>query len=91
MLFMVLESVSLSDQEDSITWRWKANGSYLVASAYECQFLGAMINFLAADIWRAKCVQKCKFFAWLILYDKTLTAENMLKKGWPCNHICSLC
>jgi hypothetical protein len=63
MLFMALESVSLSNQEDSIRWRWSANGSYSVTSAYECQFLGVMINFPAADIWRVKCEQKCKFFA----------------------------
>jgi hypothetical protein len=62
MLFMALESVCLTDQEDSISWRWTTNGSYSVESTYECQFLGAMINFLATDIWRAKSQQKCKFF-----------------------------
>jgi hypothetical protein len=80
MLFMALESVSLTDQEDSIKWRWTVNDSYSVASAYECQFLGAMINFPATEIWRAKYEQKCKFFAWLVLHDKALTAENMIKK-----------
>jgi hypothetical protein len=91
MLFMALEAVNLNDQEDSITWRWTANGVYSVASTYECQFLGVMISFKAADIWRAKTEQKCKFFAWLVLHNRALTANNMIKKGWPCNHFFSSC
>jgi hypothetical protein len=45
MLFMALAPVTLTDQDDSIVWRWTTNGCYSVASAYECQFLGAMIRF----------------------------------------------
>jgi hypothetical protein len=33
----------------------------------------------------------CKFFAWLVLHDRVLTAENMAKKKWPCNLFCTLC
>jgi hypothetical protein len=91
MLFMALEAVKLNDQEDSISWRWTANGVYSVASAYECQFLGSMIRFKVVDIWKAKTEQKCKFFAWLVSHNRALTDDNMIKKGWPCNHLCSLC
>jgi hypothetical protein len=31
------------------------------------------------------------FFAWLVLHNRMLIAENMLKKNWPCNQTCSLC
>jgi hypothetical protein len=34
---------------------------------------------------------KCKFFAWLILHNKPLTTDNVLKKNWDCNPICPLC
>jgi hypothetical protein len=30
-------------------------------------------------------------FAWLVMHNKVLTAENMLKKHWPCNQFCSFC
>jgi hypothetical protein len=36
MLFMTLSSVNLTDQEDSITWRWITNDCYTVSSAYDC-------------------------------------------------------
>jgi hypothetical protein len=31
------------------------------------------------------------FFAWLVLHNRVLTADNMIIKNWPCNPICSLC
>jgi hypothetical protein len=31
------------------------------------------------------------FFAWTLLHKKILTADNLLKRGWPCNPICCLC
>jgi hypothetical protein len=90
MLFMALDPISLSDQNDSITWRWTANGCYSIASAYECQFLESMISFPAADIWTAKTEQTYKFFAWLTLHNRVLTADNLIKRSWPCNPLCPL-
>jgi hypothetical protein len=42
-------------------------------------------------IWQAFAEPKCKFFAWLVMHDKVLTADNMLKRNWECNYNCSLC
>jgi hypothetical protein len=49
------------------------------------------VHFPAKEIWAAKAEPKCKFFAWLILHNKALTADNMVKKHWPCNTTCPLC
>jgi hypothetical protein len=91
LLFMALTPVSLSGQDDSIAWRWTANRCYSVSSAYECQLLGATIGFPATDIWRTKTEQKCKFFTWLVLHDRVLTTDNLIKRNWPCNQLCPLC
>jgi hypothetical protein len=32
-----------------------------------------------------------RFFGWLVLHQKTLTAQNLLWRHWPCNWICCLC
>jgi hypothetical protein len=90
MLFMTLASVTLTNQDDGILWKWTANGKYTV-SAYECQFLGARSHFSADDIWRASTEPKYQFFAWLVLHNKVLTADNMTKKHWNYNPFCSLC
>jgi hypothetical protein len=59
--------------------------------AYNCQFLGSIVSFSASDIYSSFTEHKCKFFAWLMLHNKVLTAENMLRKNWHCNQTCRLC
>jgi hypothetical protein len=83
--------LSLSTEKDAIRWRWTTSGQYTVASAYKCQFMRSAVHFPAKEIWAAKAEPKCKFFAWLILHNKALTADNMVKKHWPCNTTCPLC
>jgi hypothetical protein len=71
--------------------KWTSNGKYSVSSAYECQFLGSIINFPSIDAWKARTKQKCKFFSCLVLHSRVLTADNMLKRNWPCNQSYSFC
>jgi hypothetical protein len=88
---MALSSVTLNDQQDLISWKWNVNGKFSVASAYNCHFNGPMVSFSSDSIWRAICEPKYRFFGWLAMHNKVLTADNMLKKNWPCDPICSLC
>jgi hypothetical protein len=81
MLSLLLSSVSLTQDRDQVFWRWTANRWYSVASAYKCQFTGSMSYFPALEIWRVKAEPKCKFFVWLGMHNKMLTADNMIKKN----------
>jgi hypothetical protein len=49
------------------------------------------VSFPAPDIWHAHAEHKSKFFGWLVLHNRVLTADNMLKKNWSCDQICSFC
>lgn len=91
LLFMAISNITLTEERDSIHWRWTSNGKYTVKSAYEVQFRGATVYFPAKEIWTARTEPKCRLFAWLALHNKVLTAENMIRKNWPCNPTCSLC
>jgi hypothetical protein len=90
-LAIVLASTPLSAQDDQIRWIWTTNGQYSVASAYDCQFNRSFSYFPAAQIWKAKVEPKCSFFAWLVLHNRALTADNMMKKNRHCNPLCPLC
>jgi hypothetical protein len=69
--------------EDQIHWKWTANGEYSTQSAYRIQFQGRTKKFNIGPIWKAKTEPKCRFFAWLLLHRKILTADNLEKRGWP--------
>jgi hypothetical protein len=36
LLFLMISSVSLTNEKDAIRWRWTSSGKFTVASAYKC-------------------------------------------------------
>jgi hypothetical protein len=56
-------TVSLTVQDDEISWRFSANGTYSTKSAYIIQFVGSFADFSWADLWKAKAENKCKFLS----------------------------
>jgi hypothetical protein len=52
-----------------------------VALAYKFQFLGSVVHFPATQLWQAVTEPKCNFFGWLVMHDKVLTADNMMKRN----------
>jgi len=47
--------------------------------------------FSGNSIWKAEAEGKHKFFAWLLVQCKLLTADKLMARQWPCNPMCSLC
>jgi exonuclease III len=90
-LWALISEVQLTDQEDMITWKWIAHGLYTAKSAYAAQLAGSYCKFDSMAIWRAKTESKHRFFAWLLVQCKILTADKLLARGWPCQPNCSLC
>jgi hypothetical protein len=60
--------------EDSIVWRWTADGEYTAQSAYRIQFQGTFSKLNLSPVWKARAEAKCRFFAWTLLHKKILTA-----------------
>ena len=81
----------LNGLEDNISWRWTADGQYSANSAYKIQFTSNFSSMNLCPIWKAKVEPKCRFFAWTLLHKRILTADNLQKRGWPCNPVCRLC
>ena len=86
-----VQAIQLTDQPDSIRWKWTAHGDYSAKSAYNIQFAGSHGQFISSHIWQAESKGKHKFFTWLLVQSKLLTADNLLKRQWPCEPVCQLC
>jgi hypothetical protein len=43
-------------------------------------FSGPSQRFPSSYIWKAQSEPRNKFFTWLALHDRVLTADNMIKK-----------
>jgi hypothetical protein len=90
-LWDLVTQTQLGEEEDTITWRWTASGEYSTKSAYLAQFNGSHSTFQATALWQAHAEGKHKFFAWLLVQTKLLTADKLTKRNWPCNEQCCLC
>lgn len=91
LLFSAIQNIQLSNERDRISWRWTNHGEYTAASAYNIQFAGSICPFPTAPFWQATTEPKCRFFAWLAARGKLQTADNLMKKNWPCDPNCALC
>ena len=91
-LWIRIKRVPLNSEiEDSITWKWTPDGIYSARSSYQAQFIGSFRSFKTELIWRARTENKCKVFAWILIQDKVLIAENLARRGWPHQVSCALC
>jgi hypothetical protein len=51
----------LNGLEDTISWRWTADGQYSASSAYKIQFSSNYCKMKIYPIWKAKAEPKCRF------------------------------
>jgi hypothetical protein len=59
--------------------------------SYKIQFTANFVGLRSALFGKQKTEPKCRFFTWTLLHQRVLTADNLQKRGWPCNPICNLC
>lgn len=90
-LWTQLNQFQLTDQEDSIIWRFAADGQYSATSAYAVQFAGTFADERWNMIWKAKLESKCRFFAWLLLQLRLPTSDRIIRRGGQAQPICKLC
>jgi hypothetical protein len=90
-LWSMLDQVVLSGQQDTIRWKWMADGCYSSRSAYQAQFIETYCSFDSKSIWSAKVEDKHWFFAWLLIQCKLLTVDRLATRSCPCNPVCQLC
>jgi hypothetical protein len=67
----------LNDLDDTILWRWTADGKYSTSSAYKIQFTTNFCKMKICPIWKARTEPKCCFFTWTLLHNRILTADNL--------------
>jgi hypothetical protein len=68
-LWTIVLSVQLSDQLDTISWKWSNSGEFTSKSAYQALFLGR-IQFQNAPVWKMMAPPCCRYFIWLVALNR---------------------
>lgn len=88
----VVHSIQLTPgMADYIIWKRTPHGQFTVCSAYQLFFMHNIRFPCFRAIWKCKAPPRCKFFMWLVVLRKCLMADNLQRRRWPCDPICSLC
>jgi hypothetical protein len=81
MLPLTQEAFTVSFDEsikDKWTLAWGSN-TYSSSRLYKLAFQGLDTHPIFAWVWKSRCMNRIKFFAWLILMDR-LNTKSMLKR-----------
>jgi hypothetical protein len=77
-LWDLVASIQLqSGVPDKMVCKHTVDGEFSTSSAYGL-FFAANIRFPCANaIWKSKAAPRCKFFMWLAVHRRCLTADNL--------------
>jgi hypothetical protein len=76
---------------DTLIWCHSKDGCFSTSSAYSLFFAANRSFPCARPIWKSKAPPRCKFFMWLVVHQRCLTADNLQRRGWPNAGSCQLC
>ncbi|KAJ1688151.1 hypothetical protein LUZ63_019541 [Rhynchospora breviuscula] len=74
-----------------LTWKWSTTGDYSAASAYRLLADPGMRSPYHKLLWKIKAPPKVQIFLWLILLDRVLTQQNLVRRNWPSITSCQCC
>lgn len=86
-----LSEITLMDREDRLRWRWTAQGEYTANSVYQVMVTGGKTRWEFKEIWTARVPLKVKLFTYLLLQERILTQDVMVRRGIPYQLGCVLC
>ena len=67
---------------DVVLWQWEKNKNFTVRSFYKGIEDFPMNMDSINRIWKIKAPPRVKIFIWLMLRNKILTMDNLIKRGW---------
>lgn len=89
-LWDCLRSVQLSEEPDSLSWRWETSGEYSSRSAYRVLFFGRT-RLQHKPIWQSLAPPRCRYFLWLVALNRCWTADRLRSRGLSHLDRCVLC
>lgn len=87
--------VLISEQVDRLVWTCNETSGDVTATLAYHTYIGmsslARRSWWISWLWKVSAPLKIRLFCWLVIHDKVLTWENILKRGFSGPSRCSLC
>ena len=90
-LLEIAKSITFSEADDSLIWNLNSNGVYSVKSLYNVvNFRGVLPNNTPA-VWNIKIPARIHIFLWLLVNNKILTRDHLVKRQNVSDFSCAFC
>jgi zinc-binding in reverse transcriptase len=90
-LIRALPQMIFTPPNDQPIWRWDTTSRYSVKSCYTAIKEGPFIASNIEIIWKLNIPTRVTIFIWLLLQDRLLTYDNLIKRGWCIPNMCYMC
>ena len=88
----MLESKSpVREVADGSWWRLRRNGRFNIRSWYDALRAATPVAFPWRIIWRTKAARRVQFFVWTAAWNKILTCDNLIRRGYSIISWCCMC
>ena len=77
--------------DDRVIWRETKCGKFSIKFLYKSLVLGPPASFPSSAIWKVYVQPRVSFFGWEAIWGKTLTLDQLQKRGWALANKCYLC
>lgn len=81
----------LATHADRWTWKWTLSGTHSTKTAYDTTFTARTHCGWESLIWQPWAPMKFKYFAWLVLRNRTWTSDRLARRDLPHQAACPLC
>ena len=83
--------VTLTQDDDSLVWRWTHSGTYSANSVYKVMIGAGKIGWHLVNIWKLRVPPTVRLFLFLLLKGKVLTKDVMRRRKFNCDPRCEMC
>jgi hypothetical protein len=90
-LVELVNSISLSNEEDQPLWIFHPSGTYSVKSFYGVINNGGVVPIHSPAVWKLWIPPRIHIFLWLVLNNKILTRDNLGKRRHVDDKTCVFC
>jgi zinc-binding in reverse transcriptase len=89
-LSILVRNIILSLTRDRFFWRMSPSGKFFSHEVYDWLMFRGMTNSSADVWWYLPIPLKIKNFMWLVVQNKILTKDNLIKRGWCGSELCTM-